>query len=64
MMKRLYWIARAAWYMRRLFGWWSPRDLHHAWYIASVCWDSEIEFDGVPGCPYDAIDEEISCWND
>lgn len=63
-MKRIYWIVKAALHMRKRFGLWSPSNLRFCWKTADLCYDNAIEWDGEAGCPYDAIDEELSYWTD
>ncbi len=63
-MKRLFWIARAAWYIRSLFGWWKPRDLSFCIDTAVAVHDSRDESSFERGSPEDEINEEISYWND
>ncbi len=65
-MKRLYWIARAAWYMRSIFGWWKPKDLAFCWETGAVVYDNFEHDDRLNeiGGPADEMSEELSCWND
>ncbi|MGV6396946.1 hypothetical protein ACTUVN_002641 [Pseudomonas caspiana] len=63
-MKKFIWILRAAIYMRSRVGGWTWRDLTFAWETGAVLWDSAEEFGDEPGCPREAVDEELSCWGD
>lgn len=63
-MRRLWWIARGAWHMRHLFGWWKPKDLAFCFETAAVIWDNHEYDKTTPGDPIEEINEEISCWND
>jgi len=62
-MKALIWKLRAARWFRSRMGGWSYLDLRLAWRTADVCYDAMID-DGDYVSPEDAIDEELSCWND
>lgn len=63
-MKRLYWIARAAWYMRSRFGWWKPRDLIFCLETAEVVYDGCTEDGNEIGTPEDEMSEEFTYWTD
>lgn len=60
-MKRLWWIVRAAWYLRGLFGWWRPTDLLYCLDKAAACYDSYGN-DYARGTPKEEIDEDVRTW--
>lgn len=65
-MKRLFWIARAAYYVRAAFKMWKPRDLAFCWETAEVIY-SNYEYEnrlGEIGEPADEVSEELSYWRD
>lgn len=62
-MYRLWWQLRAAWYLSRLICDWYRPEWKFCWEIASVCFEAELEA-GDAGCPYEAIDEELSNWDE
>lgn len=63
-MKKIIWILRAAWYMRCVFGYWSPRNLAFCWETGAVIWDNHLYDKTTPGDPVEEIREELSCWGD
>ena len=65
-MKRLYWIARAALYMRSVFEWWKPTDLLFCWRTADTIYGNyeyENRLDEI-GEPSEEMAEELSNWTD
>lgn len=65
-MKRLYWIARAAWFVRSAFKMWKPNDLLFCWETAETIYanyEYENRLDEI-GTPEDEVAEELSCWGD
>ncbi|WP_448693522.1 hypothetical protein [Pseudomonas rhizophila] len=63
-MKKMYWILRAALYLRRCIGGWSDQDLRFCWQTAEAIYFNEIEANGFAGDWRDAVDEELSCWSE
>jgi hypothetical protein len=57
------WKIRAAYRFRQCMGGWGYLDLRLAWRTADVCYDVMIE-SGDYTNPADAIDEELSCWDE
>jgi hypothetical protein len=65
-MSKLIWILRAALHMRKVMGWWQPRDLAFCWETGAVIYDS-YEYDGRVseiGEPDEEVNEELSRWGD
>lgn len=65
-MSKFIWILRAALHMRKLMGWWKPKDLAFCWETGAVIYDN-YEYDGrisEIGDPVDEVNEELSCWGD
>lgn len=65
-MHKFIWILRAAMHMRKLMGWWKPKDLAFCWETAAVIYDN-YEYEGrisEISDPAEEIAEELSCWGD
>lgn len=65
-MNKYIWILKAALYMRKICGYWKPRDLAFCWETAAVIYDN-YEYDGrldEIGDPVEEMAEELSCWCD
>lgn len=65
-MKKLFWIARAAWHVRAAFKMWKPVDLAFCWETAATIYDN-YEYEGRVseiGSPIEEVHEELSCWGD
>ena len=65
-MHKFMWILRAAMHMRKLMGWWKPKDLAFCWETGAVIYDN-YEYEGRVGeigHPAEEIAEELSCWGE
>lgn len=65
-MHKFIWILRAAMHMRKLMGWWKPKDLAFCWEIGTTIYDN-YEYEGRVseiGEPDEEIAEELSRWGD
>ena len=65
-MRKFIWILRAALHMRKIMGWWKPKDLAFCWKTGAVIFGN-YEYDGrldEIGDPAEEIDEELSCWSE
>ncbi|WP_055135594.1 hypothetical protein [Pseudomonas corrugata] len=65
-MKKMYWILRAALYMRSVMGWWKPTDLVFCWKTGATIYDN-YEYEGrlsEIGEPAEEMAEELSCWSE
>lgn len=65
-MKKFVWILRAALHMRKITGYWRPKDLAFCWETAAVIYGG-YEYDGIlneMGHPADEVNEELSNWRD
>lgn len=65
-MSKFIWILRAALHMRKICGYWSPRNLQFCWETGATIYDN-YEYEGRIsdiGEPAEEINEELSCWGD
>lgn len=65
-MSKFVWILRAALHMRKICGYWSPRDLRFCWETGATIY-GDYEYEGRTdeiGDPVEEINEEFSRWGD